>query len=85
MIIYFSDRMAEIIKEELNTDEFEIKEEIVSMDTCTEETEIKGKLIINESFTFSFKILNILHEYMEEGGVGLSIFLEKREFPPPPL
>ena len=46
--------MAEIIKEELNTDEFEIKEEIISIkeeilpsstieDTCTENTEIKGK------------------------------------------
>ena len=59
MFIYFSDRMAEIIKEELNTDEFEIKEEIVSTkeeilpssteeDTCTENTEIKGKLLINK-------------------------------------
>ena len=27
--MYFSDRMAEIIKEELNLDEFEIKEEII--------------------------------------------------------
>ena len=46
--------MAEIIKEELNTDEFEIKEEIVSIkeeilpsstiqNTCTENTKIKGK------------------------------------------
>ena len=46
--------MAEIIKEELNTDEFEIKEEIISIkeeilpsstiqDTCTKNTEIKGK------------------------------------------
>ena len=47
--------MAEIIKEELNVDEFVIKEEIVSIkeeilpssteeDTCTEDTELKGKL-----------------------------------------
>ena len=28
--MYFSDRMAEIFKEELNIEEFEIKEEIVS-------------------------------------------------------
>ena len=44
--MYFSDKMAEIIKEELNIEEFEIKEEIVSIkeeilhfstveDTCT--------------------------------------------------
>ena len=44
--MYFPDRMAEIIKEELNIEEFEIKEEIVSFkkeilpsstveDTCT--------------------------------------------------
>ena len=40
--------MADIIKEELDVEEFEIKEEIVSSsteeDTFTEETEIKGKL-----------------------------------------
>ena len=47
--------MAEIIKEELDVEEFKIKEEIVFIkeeilpsspeeDTCTEETEIKGRL-----------------------------------------
>ena len=46
--------MVEIIKEELDVEEFKIKEEIVSIkeeflpsspeDTFTEETEIKGKL-----------------------------------------
>ena len=52
--MYFSDRMAKIIEEQLDLAEFEIKEEIVSIrenilpscseeETCTEDTEIKGK------------------------------------------
>ena len=73
--------MAELIKEELIKEEFEIKEDIVSIkeeilpsstkeDTCTEDIEIKGKVKIFESFTFSFKILYVLHEYRKGKGVG---------------
>ena len=53
--------MAEIIKEELNLEEFEIKEEIVSIkeeilpsstveDTCSVDTDMKGKLVNNLKF-----------------------------------
>ena len=91
--------MAETIKEELNIEEFEIKEEIFSIkeeilpsstvdDTSTEDTEIKGKHKIFESFIFSFKILNILHEYMKGKCGGLSVILENMlcigAQPPPP-
>ena len=40
--MYFSDRMAEIIKEELDVEE--ILPSSPEEDTCTEETEITGKL-----------------------------------------
>ena len=60
--------MAETKKEELDLEEFEVKEEIVSIkeeifpspiveETCTEKTVIKGNLLkFIESFKFSYRI-----------------------------
>ena len=56
--------MAEVIKEELDIEEFEIKENIFSIkeenlpsctveDTCTEDTEIKGNIF---QFSTEFKM-----------------------------
>ena len=56
--MYFSDRIAEIIKEEINIEEFEIKEEIVSIkeeilpsstveDTCTVNLHKDDKMMEN--------------------------------------
>ena len=59
--------MEDTQKEELNIKKFEIKEETVSIkeeilpsstveDTCSVDTEIKGKLKKIESLTFSYKL-----------------------------
>ena len=58
MLVHFSDKMAKFIKEELNIEEFEIKEEIVSF-----QEEILPSSTVEDTFTVNLHKDDIKMEY----------------------